>query len=199
MVEVNCIGQKCPLPLISTKKALVEHPNEVLVITIDNEISCSNLESYLTDNGVEFSVVKNGPLSTITTGSKSTITPLKEPEPYCSTSSDQGYIVVLDGTEMGQGSSELGTILLKGFLTALSENDSLPVELICYNGGVKLASSDSAFCEYLKKLNGKGVKVTLCGTCVDFYGIKETLAVGEISNMYYILNRLSSSLKIVKP
>lgn len=199
MVEVSCIGQKCPLPLINTKKALGEHPNEVLVITIDNEISCDNLESYLTDNGIEFSVVCDGKISTITTGSKTAVAPLKEPAPYCSSSSESGYIVVLDGTEMGQGSSDLGAILLKGFLTALSENDTLPAEVICYNGGVTLASGESIFCDYLKKLNAKGVKITLCGTCVDFYSIKDKLVVGEISNMYYILNRLSSTLKIVKP
>lgn len=199
MVEVSCIGQKCPLPLISTKKALVEHPNEVLVITIDNDISCGNLESYLTDNGIEFSVVRDGNIFTITTGSKTAVAPLKDPEPYCSTSSESGYIVVLDKTEMGQGSSELGSILLKGFLTALSENDSLPVEIICYNSGVNLASSESIFCEYIKTLSAKGVKITLCGTCVDFYGIKDKLVVGEISNMYYILNKLNSPFKIVRP
>lgn len=199
MVEVSCIGQKCPLPLINTKKALVEYPNEVLVITIDNEISCGNLESYLVDNGIEFTVVRDGKISTITTGSKTAVAPLKEPEPYCSISSESGYIVVLDKTEMGQGSSELGTILLKGFLTALSENDALPVEVVCYNSGVTLASGESIFCEYLKKLSVKGVKITLCGTCVDFYSIKDNLVVGEISNMYYILNRLNSSFKIVKP
>lgn len=199
MVEVSCIGQKCPLPLINTKKALVEHPNEVLVITIDNDISCGNLESYLSDNGIEFSVVRDGKIYTITTGSKTAIAPLKDPEPYCSTSSESGYIVVLDNTEMGQGSSELGSILLKGFLTALSENDTLPVEVICYNSGVTLASSESIFCEYIKKLYDKGVKITLCGTCVDYYGIKDKLVVGEISNMYYILNRLNSPFKIVRP
>jgi selenium metabolism protein YedF len=199
MVEVNCIGQKCPLPLINTKKTLVEHPNEVLVITIDNEISCNNLESYLADNGIEFSVVRDGKISTITTGNKTAVAPLKEPEPYCSSPSEFGYIVVLDKTEMGQGSSDLGAILLKGFLTALSENETLPVEVICYNSGVTLASSESIFCEYLKKLKDKGVKITLCGTCVDFYSIKDKLVVGEISNMYYILNRLNSTLKIVKP
>lgn len=199
MIEVNCIGQKCPLPLINTKKALVEHPNETLTITVDNATSCGNLQSYLTDNGVEFSLVQNGDVFTITTGKKGDKAPLKQPEPYCSSSSTDGYIVVLDGTVMGSGSDELGGILLKGFLTALSENDVLPVEVICYNGGVTLASKESLFSEYLKKIVDKGVKLTLCGTCVDFYGIKEKLVCGEISNMYYIVTRLSSNLKIVKP
>lgn len=198
MVEVNCIGQKCPLPLITTRKAIVEHPNEMLVISIDNGTSCDNLKSYLTDNGIEFSVSQNAKVFTITTGSKFAITPLKDPEPYCPSLNESGYIVVLDGIEMGRGSSELGTILLKGFLTALSESDNLPVEVICYNGGVQLASSESIFCDYLKNLGDKGVKVKLCGTCVDFYNLKDKVVVGEISNMFDILNRLSSTCKIVK-
>jgi len=199
MVDVNCIGQKCPLPLINTRKAILKHPNEMLVISIDNGTSCDNLKSYLTDNGIEFSISQKGNVFTITTGSNISIAPMKDPEPYCSSLNESGYIVVLDGNEMGKGSVELGTILLKGFLTALSESDTLPIEIICYNGGVQLASSKSMFCDYLKNLVDKGVKVKLCGTCVDFYNIKDMLVVGEISNMYYILNRLNSKFKIVKP
>jgi selenium metabolism protein YedF len=198
MVEVNCIGQKCPLPLINTKKALVAHPTEDLLIKVDNETSCTNLRSYLADNGIQFTESFDGSIYTIVTGEKPLDLEPKEEAPYC-TSENQGYIVVLDSNEMGRGDAQLGAILLKGFLTALSEADILPQEIICYNSGVLIAASNSPASEYLKKLHSKGVKVTLCGTCVDFYQIKQDLAIGEISNMLYILGKLSGPLKIVKP
>lgn len=200
MVEVNCIGQKCPMPLITTKKALIGNPNDILCILLDNETSCSNLKTYLTDNGLEFSVEKvNGVFRIVTGNSIVQIESLGNEENYCNSNLERSYIVVLDSNEMGQGSMELGTILLKGFLSALSESDFLPAEVICYNKGVLLASSNTPFAGYLKVLEDKNVKITLCGTCVDYFGIKDELQAGKISNMMYILERLSSSFKIVKP
>jgi selenium metabolism protein YedF len=199
MVEVNCLGQKCPLPLISTKKALLAHPNEDLAIIVDNETSCNNLKSYLTDNGISFTVAAQNETFTIYTGKGEMLNPLSNPSQYCSSTSDAGFIVVFDRCSMGDGDASLGAILLKGFLTALSENEQLPLEVICYNSGVLLADSQSEFSEYFKKIERLGVKITLCGTCVDFYGIKERLAAGSISNMMYILNKLSSAAKVIKP
>lgn len=200
MVEVNCLGLKCPMPLIATKKALLENPGKNLRILIDNETSCSNLKTYLSDNGIEFSVNELKGIFYFETGSTPIVAPLKEEASYCSSNAENSrFIVVLDSAEMGRGSTELGSILLKGFLTALSESDILPDEVICYNGGVVLASSESQFSGYLKKIADRDVKITLCGTCVDYYGIKDKLVAGNISNMMYILSRLSSTLKIVKP
>lgn len=200
MVEVNCIGQKCPMPLIATKKALISNPNTDLCILLDNETSCSNLKTYLTDNGVEFLVeTVDGIFRIVTGNSKGPIDSLSDETTYCNSNLERNYIVVLDSNVMGNGSEELGEILLKGFLSALYESDFLPAEVICYNKGVLLASSDTSFAGYLKALEEKNVKITLCGTCVDYFDIKSKLQVGTISNMMYILERLSSSFKIVKP
>lgn len=199
MIEVNCIGQKCPVPIINTKKALNQHPTEDLCIRVDNATSCKNLEAYLSDNGIHFTVRQDKDIYTIITGARFNSEVIEDIAPYCPSSESNGYIVVLKSAEMGDGCSDLGAILLKGFLTALSEADKLPEEIICYNGGVLLASDKSSNSESLKKLSERGVKVTLCGTCVDFYGVKDSLLVGDISNMYYILTRLSSNLKIVTP
>ncbi|HDP55195.1 MAG TPA: sulfurtransferase-like selenium metabolism protein YedF [Bacteroidetes bacterium] len=119
--------------------------------------------------------------------------------PYTGNKPKGLYTIVLKSNCMGNGDDILGEMLMKGFLSTVSELDTLPQEIICYNSGVKLAIKGTPTAENLKKLNSMGIKITLCGTCIDFFGIKKEIAVGEISNMYYIATRLTESNQIVEP
>jgi selenium metabolism protein YedF len=105
---------------------------------------------------------------------------------------------VVSTDKLGEGNDDLGTILMKGYLYTLSENDIIPKELIFLNGGVKLTVKESEVLESLKTLEKRGVKILSCGTCLDFYGIKEELAIGEISNMYTIVESMNTSSKVIK-
>ena len=53
--------------------------------------------------------------------------------------------------------------------------------------------------EDLKLLESEGVTILTCGTCLDFYGLKEKLAVGSVTNMYDIVERMESAAQIIKP
>ena len=53
--------------------------------------------------------------------------------------------------------------------------------------------------EDLKLLESEGVTILTCGTCLDFYGLKEKLAVGGATNMYDIVERMQNAQSIVKP
>jgi peroxiredoxin family protein len=70
--------------------------------------------------------------------------------------------------------------------------------MIFLNGGVKLTTEGSDCLESLKRLSDKGVIILSCGTCLDFYGLKEKLQVGEISNMYTIVEKMNSSDNTIK-
>ncbi len=87
---------------------------------------------------------------------------------------------------------------MKGYLYTLSESDIIPKELIFLNGGVKLTVKGSEVLESLQNLEKRGVKILSCGTCLDFYGIKDNLAIGEISNMYTIVESMNTSNKVIK-
>ncbi len=87
---------------------------------------------------------------------------------------------------MGQGSEELGRLLMRGFLYALTERDTVPDRLILMNSGVRLAASGSESLANLKKLGERGVEILVCGACVEYFGLKADMAVGRISNMYEI-------------
>ena len=100
---------------------------------------------------------------------------------------------------MGNGEEQLGKILMKSFIFALTKQDQLPEIILCYNSGASLTCEDSDSLEDLKSLEAEGVKILTCGTCLDFYGLKEKLAVGGFTNMYEIVEIMESAGTIVRP
>lgn len=94
---------------------------------------------------------------------------------------------------MGHGDEKLGAILIKSFLYTVSQTAPLPKTIVFFNGGVKLTCEGSEVLDDIKSMADNGVKIISCGTCLDFYGLKEKLAVGEISNMYTIYETLEKA------
>ena len=77
--------------------------------------------------------------------------------------------------------------------------DELPDTILCYNGGAKLTCEGSESLEDLKDLAARGVEILTCGTCLNFYGITEKLQIGSVTNMYDIVERMSSADRVIKP
>ena len=88
---------------------------------------------------------------------------------------------------------------MKGFLFALSQLESLPQTILFYNGGAKLTVEGSGSLEDLKAMEAQGVEILTCGTCLNHYGLTEQLAVGGVTNMYAIVEKLAGAEKVVKP
>ena len=100
---------------------------------------------------------------------------------------------------MGHGDDQLGKILIKSFIYSLTEQDVLPQYVLFYNGGIKLLLADSESVPDLKKLASLGVQILACGTCVDYYNVKGQLQVGEITNLYHILELMRAAQRVVRP
>ena len=100
---------------------------------------------------------------------------------------------------MGEGEGELGKNLLKAFLYALSQQESLPETILFYNGGASLTCQGSLSLEDLKSMAERGVEILTCGTCLNFYGLTEMLAVGGVTNMYDIVEKQMAADLIVRP
>jgi selenium metabolism protein YedF len=98
---------------------------------------------------------------------------------------------------MGRGDEQLGQILVRGFFHALGEVQPLPDTIIFLNSGVKLTVTGSPVLEDLRALRARGVEILACGTCLGHYGLKEQIAVGEVSNMYAIAETLLNAGKVV--
>ena len=100
---------------------------------------------------------------------------------------------------MGAGDDELGATLMKAFVFALTQQDELPATIVAYNGGVKLTVEGSPVLDDLKKLAEAGVEIMSCGTCLNHYGISDKLAVGEVTNMYVIVEKQLNARVVVRP
>ena len=111
----------------------------------------------------------------------------------------RGPVVVAVGSaEMGNGDPRLGRILMKSFLYSLTQLEELPQTVLFFNGGVRMTTEGSESLEDLKALESQGVEILSCGTCLDFYGLKDKLLVGGITNMYVIAQTMAGAGNVVK-
>lgn len=190
MLEVNAVGLVCPVPVIMTKKALNTIEEGEVSILVDNETSKENLEKLAKEMGYSYvSSKKDGNIQVIITKT------LGEKEEKLE---EENIVVVIDSDEMGKGDRELGEVLIKGFVYSLTETETLPKTIILYNKGVFLATKNENTIEDLKKLEEMGVEIISCGTCVNYYGLQESLRVGTLTNMYTILDRQMKATKVVR-
>lgn len=197
-------GKQCPIPVIETIKLLSGlKTGEIASVSVDNEIAVQNLKKMAEQKNLEFSSEQKDAddfLVKIVSNGESESTETDSVGFDADTVNNKNKtIVVLSSEYMGTGNDELGKILIKGFLYALRNLEELPFAVIMYNGGAKLSVNDSEVLQDLIALEEAGVKIMTCGTCLDYYNIKERLAVGEIVNMYRICQYLSETEKVIKP
>ena len=125
-------------------------------------------------------------------------TPTEE-APACALDTRTDTVVAISSDKMGIGADDLGKSLLKAFVFALTQQDQLPKTVLFYNGGASLTCEGSPMLDDLKALEAQGVEIMTCGTCLNFYGLTEKLAVGSVTNMYTIVEKLTQAGNVVKP
>ena len=178
MVTVNAMGDKCPVPVIKTKKALdaLTAPETVEVL-VDNETAVANVTKMAQSTGATVTQEKLGEdeykVTIQALAGEGTQTAPAGAVCDCVPTGDT--VVVISSDKMGSGNDELGKVLIKGCIFAITQ------------------------LEDLKNLESQGVEIVTCGTCLDYYGMKDKLAVGTVTNMYDIVESMNNAGKIVKP
>jgi selenium metabolism protein YedF len=199
---VDARGKLCPQPLIMTKKTLRDLPlGGSMTVLIDNATSVENVQRFLKDNGCPVTqTVNHGVYSLHVTKSQETLIS-SEAEQYCPTTppATGAHVICIKGEQMGTGADELGLLLMKAFVNTIKEIKPLPGKIIFYNRGIFLALDDSPVLPAFKELEAQGVKIISCGTCLDYYQAKSRLSVGTVTNMYAILEELTSASHVIYP
>jgi selenium metabolism protein YedF len=108
-------------------------------------------------------------------------------------------VVLVDGATVGRGDDLLGAVLMKSFLHTLKEIEPRPWRLIFINAGVKLAAEGSDLLSVLSELESLGIEILSCGTCLDFFKLKEKLHEGKVTNMYDIVSSLVAATNVIRP
>ena len=212
-IEVNAMGDACPLPVVKTLKALKQLDGEGAVVTsVDNETAVKNISKMAQEKGCTASVEKvsdvewhvtvatTGAVTVATAGAVAVADPEQDGADFCDASAGKGELVISVYTDcMGRGDDELGHKLMKAFIFAVTQQDELPAAMLFYNGGAKLTVEGSPVLDDLKGLAEQGVEILTCGTCLDHFGIKDQLAVGEVTNMYVIVEKMEQAVRVVRP
>ncbi len=192
---VDCRGLACPQPVIQTRQAMAQ--SDQVTTIVDNETAVQNVARMAEKEGFAVAVEEKEDgiyLSLNRAGRAQKAVAAVESLPERAL----GPLVLLipdDG--MGRGDEELGGILIRSFLHTLHEVEPLPDAIIFLNAGVRLTVSGSAVLEDLETLVQRGVGILACGTCLGHFGLKDRVAVGEVSNMYSIAETLLGAGKVV--
>lgn len=202
-IIIDARGQLCPKPLILTKKAYNNKDiKNNFTVLIDNETSKENVERFLKDNEIKFRTKKKDNYFQLCITKQDNIIET-ELENYCPVPERENisgkHVICFKNDKMGFGDEELGKILIKGFINTIKEVEPLPDKIIFYNSGVKLTLEEFGLLDSLKELEHSGVKILICGTCADYFGIKEKIKVGIISNMYDITESLTKASHVIVP
>lgn len=200
-IMINAVGDQCPIPVVKTTKAFKTINGSAIVeVHVDNEIAVQNLTKLANSkNFKSFAEKKDEKLYIVTIQAEGAAQ--ESTEEVCVTCIPDkrvNTVVAIASDKMGQGNDELGKVLMKGFIFALSQLEELPKTILFYNGGATITTEGSVSLEDLKNMEAQGVEILTCGTCLDYYGLKEKLAVGSVTNMYTIVEKLSQADKIIK-
>ena len=204
-VKVNAMGDQCPIPVIKTRNAINELKEPAVIeVEVDNEVAVQNVTRFAASKHFKSKAEIVGDkhfritIDAEPTGETATVQTADE-QIECGIDRRGDTIVVVNSATMGIGNDELGKVLIKGFLFAISQLEELPKTMLFYNGGATLTTEGSASIEDLKNMEAQGVEIKTCGTCLDYYGLKDKLQVGTITNMYDIVETMDKAAHIIIP
>ena len=190
-MRIDAGGKQCPIPVIMAKKELEAGEQDVEII-VDGPTQVGNLERLGDALGRPATSEAFGDKFLVKFANGETI---KGARVECADT----YAVFFNTNAIGTNNSELGGNLAKMAIFTLSESDRVPSYVLFMNEGVKLPAGDEPqIIENLNTLIEKGTQVLVCGTCLNFYGLKDEIKVGTVSNMYDILGAMQEVSKVIK-
>lgn len=194
---LDCTKLECPMPVIKAKQELEKDGEMLLEVLVDNEIAVQNLAKLATSMGFKSSSKTQG--DNFTVSIEKTSTPSLNQAANDVIMADARQTVLIKSCFLGVGDEALGNTLMKAFIFTLTQSNPLPKKVMFLNSGVKLTTENEETIKNLQVLENEGTEIVSCGTCLDFYNLKDKLKVGSVGNMYDIvdsLNQTSNKLSI---
>jgi len=193
-MRITCYDLPCPEPVLATKKALDELPDDaILEVELNTVSSIANVQRFAKNGGYDHRVESREDGTTLITIIKGYLCEIAAPE-----ADDEGE-AFLDRTIFlkhdGVGEGELGRTLVRGFFKSLLEFDRLPRNIVLVNRGVFLTTdteTNGDVIDIFRELESRGVAIYSCGLCMEHFGIDAAtqLQVGQIGNAYDTMEML---------
>ncbi|MFA7572787.1 MAG: sulfurtransferase-like selenium metabolism protein YedF [Lutispora sp.] len=191
MRKIDARGLKCPEPVIITKKALEEIEEGLVLSIVDNITARENVSRLAANLNLQYEIEEKDGCFYIS------INKVKAETSRGRNEANEDIAIVITNDKLGSGSDDLGKVLMKSYLYALTESSPIPKAMLFLNAGVKLTTEGSESIDNIIKLSEAGVEIVSCGTCLDFYGLKEKLKIGIVGNMYSIVEKMNEAAKVI--
>ncbi len=205
MKEIDARGLSCPAPVLLTKNVIETEKPEQIRIILDNEASGQNVSRFLSSKNFSVNRVQEGETlivigkiqeGGISKGEGAPITCDISEETHNSRH-DKRIMILISSNCLGRGDDELGSKLIVNFIKTLNEMGNELWRLIFVNSGVKLTVENAQALQDLKELEKHGVKILVCGTCLDHFKLLEKKQVGETTNMLDIVAAMQMADKVI--
>lgn len=203
--ELDCNGMACPQPVLRCKRCVEDENPDSMEVVVDNVAAQQNVSRFLENQGYSVESSQEGDFYKIFASREGSGGVANEPCGCEVISSDelaritQRHVVFLTADTMGRGDDKLGAKLMFNFLATLPELGDSLWRIVLVNGGVRMATTNHPCLEKLSELESAGVKILVCGTCLDHFGILDQKAVGETTNMLDVVTSLQLASKIIQP
>ena len=193
MKTLDLRNLQCPHPVIQSRKALLDEPGAELTILVGDETSRDNLCRLADSMNFTTAVTPEA------TAFRIVLTPGSAQKQQAEPTLARRNVVFITAETMGSGDDELGRLLLKNYLIALTEMTDLPEAIYLVNAGVKLVCEGSELIEVFDKLGCQGIDIAACGLCLEFFHLKEKQSLGRTTNMLEIATALQTADGIIRP
>ena len=111
--------------------------------------------------------------------------------------SSKDTVILITNNGMGHGPEDLQLTLLNKYLQLLDQNGELPATICFYTEGVKLVTDGSPVLEQLRTLETKGVRLIVCSTCLNYFGLTDKVKTGIVGSMADILEAQQKAEKVI--
>lgn len=194
MKQIDCRNWLCPKPVIEVRKILLAAPHEALRVLVEDQVARQNLLRLASSLGWSAQDGSHDGTATL-----DFVPQAAAPAVAASAGGGGTSVVLVAAATMGSGNDELGRVLLRNFLLTLAELEIPPAAIYFVNDGVKLVVQGDDNVEVLQKLADLGIDLAACGLCLDFFGLKEKVAVGRITNMLDIVQGMNGAASVLRP
>lgn len=196
MKEIDARGLACPAPVLQTKTAVENEGATAVEVVVDNAPAQQNVQRFLESKGFSATLEQQG--DDFRVKAHINASTAADPAPAPVAAAEQEKIAVLCATDrMGFGDDELGQKLMVSYIKTLKEMGPELWHLIFVNNGVKLTIGGSPVLEALQGYEKEGLKILVCGTCLDHFDLLEKKQVGDTTNMLDIVMATQLADKVI--
>jgi selenium metabolism protein YedF len=193
MITLDCRGQQCPQPVVQVRKQMLAAPDAPLQVLVSDPAARDNVGRLASSRNYRVTTVEDGGTYRLD------LCPGAPVATLAGAPAGGPTVVLVASDQMGSGDPRLGEILLRNFLFTLAETDATPDLLLFINAGAKLTVRGSDVLEPLQKLADLGAEIGTCGLCLEFFGLKDALAIGRVSNMLEVASALQGAGRVIRP